>query len=457
MKKTVKLITISLAVSALLVGCGGSTSSDTTNNVSSSDDLTGYFIDAEVAGVGYETTSGLKGTTDGHGAFKYKSGDKVKLHIGNLTLGEVEPQNDGLVTPQTLSHGDDDIKELLLRTLQSLDSDNNTTNGITIPEDITSSLHTIDTIDMADIKTEEELLKVHTHLSLAIDKDFDGHIDVESKDAHEHFADSMSSWEHGDKHEDTTIAHGNKPENAGEHDNSTTENSEDCNNTLDINTMALSTLTTQLKDAISYMGNEERLAYDIYTNLYNYHLNNSGISIEQLKNIAQNAEIKHIEIVQNIVKKYTLTSDDLSNVSNPVANSSVAIANMPSGEYGIESIQTLYNAIYEKGVTSQKDALEVGCMVEVTDINDLDKYIVMAQDSKAQDVIDSFNILRDGSYSHYWAFDKGLKDIGVTDGCCSLGSDYCHNEYPTHEHDETTQTVENSDTHQEQQKGKGKH
>ncbi len=448
MKKTVKLITFSLAVSVLLVGCGSITSSDTIGNVSSSDDLTGYFIDAEVAGVGYETTSGLKGTTDGNGAFKYKSGDKVKLHIGNLTLGEIEPQNDGLVTPQTLSHGDDDIKELLLRTLQSLDSDNNTTNGITIPEDITSSLHTIDTIDMADIKTEEKLLKIHSHLSLAIDKDFDGHIDVESKDAHEHFTHSMSSWEHGNIPNNTLDEHGNRPENT---------HTQDYNNTLDINTMMVSTLTTQLKDAIAYMGNEERLAYDIYTNLYNYHLNNSGIKIEQLRNIAQNAEIKHIEIVQNIVKKYTLTSDDLSNVSNPVANSSVAIANMPSGEYGIEAIQTLYNAIYEKGITSQKDALEVGCMVEVTDINDLDKYIVMAQDSNAQDVIDSFNILRDGSYSHYWAFDKGLKNIGVTDGCCSLGSDYCHNEYPTHKHDETTQTVENSDTHQEQQKGKGKH
>jgi hypothetical protein len=107
---------------------------------------------------------------------------------------------------------------------------------------------------------------------------------------------------------------------------------------------------------------------------------------------------------------------------------------------------------------------EDACMDEVTDINDLDNYIKMAQDSKADDVIQSFEILRDGSYSHYWAFDKGLKNIGISDGCCSLGKvdgvDYCHNEYPTHEHNEDGEhnidTVEQQhiDTHQENKKGK---
>ncbi len=48
-----------------------------------------------------------------------------------------------------------------------------------------------------------------------------------------------------------------------------------------------------------------------------------------------------------------------------------------------------------------------------------------------------FTVLRDASYNHYWAFDKGLKDLGVSDGCCSLGTidgiNYCHSEYPKNE------------------------
>jgi len=41
--------------------------------------------------------------------------------------------------------------------------------------------------------------------------------------------------------------------------------------------------------------------------------------------------------------------------------------------------------LYDKGIQSQKDTLE--------------------------DVLDVFNYLRNGSYNHYWVFNKGLKII----------------------------------------------
>lgn len=69
-------------------------------------------------------------------------------------------------------------------------------------------------------------------------------------------------------------------------------------------------------------------------------------------------------------------------------------------------------------------------MVEVTDINDLLADIETARADGATDIVAAFEFLRDGSYSHYWAFDNGLKNMGVTDGCCSLGDAYCHPEYP---------------------------
>ena len=134
------------------------------------------------------------------------------------------------------------------------------------------------------------------------------------------------------------------------------------NGAFDINALPTSTLTQDLKDAIAYMGNEERLAYDIYTNLYDYHLENNHVEIRQLYNIAHNSEIKHVGIVQDIVKKYNLGEDNLTN-------------------------------------------------------NDLNQYIVLTQDANATDVEEAFNILREGSYNHYWAFDRGLKNLGIANGC----------------------------------------
>jgi len=72
-------------------------------------------------------------------------------------------------------------------------------------------------------------------------------------------------------------------------------------------------------------------------------------------------------------------------------------------------------------------------MVEVTDVNDLNADIALAEAAGAEDVVAAFNNLRNGSYNHYWAFDAGLKNMGVADGCCSLGTDFCHPEYPQNE------------------------
>jgi hypothetical protein len=234
-------------------------------------------------------------------------------------------------------------------------------------------------------------------------------------------------------------SNGNNGDNGHNGDANSTQ---DCNNSVDVNSSPRSTLTPELKDGIAYMGNEERLAYDVYHNLYTYHLENSNLEIRQLKNISEGSEIQHVGIVQDIVRKYSLTPDEVSIVDDPVATRDVAFEDMPSGVYDVTKIQNLYDFLYAKGVSSQQDALEVGCMVEVTDVNDLNEYIEMAQKSNASDIEEAFIFLRNGSYNHYWAFDNGLKTLGVTDGCCSLGVingvDYCHTEYPQNEHDDSS-------------------
>jgi len=212
---------------------------------------------------------------------------------------------------------------------------------------------------------------------------------------------------------------------------------QDCNNSVDINGTPKSNLTQELKDAIAYMGNEERLAYDVYHNLYTYHAENSGIEIRQLKNISEGSEVTHVKTVQDIVRKYSLNPNELTVLDEPVANRDVAFEDMPSGKYGVPHIQELYDFLYAKGIESQIDALEVGCMVEVTDVNDLDEYLEVAKESNASDIIDAFTFLRNASYNHYWAFDNGLKNLGISNGCCSLGVidgvDYCRPDFPNNE------------------------
>lgn len=129
---------------ASLTGCGGG-GSDTTvesNAISSALTKTGYFIDAEVKGLEYKTSSEISGKTNSLGQFYYKEGDTITFNIGQLELGSAKPDSTGLITPKELAKnaapGDQDkaeeIKLLLLRLLQSLDIDKKPENGITITQ-----------------------------------------------------------------------------------------------------------------------------------------------------------------------------------------------------------------------------------------------------------------------------------------------------------------------------------
>ena len=187
-----------------------------------------------------------------------------------------------------------------------------------------------------------------------------------------------------------------------------------------------STLSQEVKDAIAYMYSEEGLAHDLYLNIYTYQ------PVEQLQNIATRSEVKHIEAVNQLAIKY-----DLNMTQYPDTDIPYDINGIGNGNYPVDTVQYLYNLLYDKGVRSQQNALEVGCMVEVVDVDDLNGYIEAANASNASDVVTVLEFLRNGSYNHYWAFDKGLKNMGIAEGCCSipdaLGHSYCHPEYPQNE------------------------
>lgn len=99
-KKNLKLLTVSAIASAVLVGCGSSGDSSTTDTTQ-----TGTFIDAPVKGLYYKTAS-QEGYTNDSGEFSYKTGESVEFKLGNLSFGSVSAGS--LITPYTLA-GDTNI------------------------------------------------------------------------------------------------------------------------------------------------------------------------------------------------------------------------------------------------------------------------------------------------------------------------------------------------------------
>lgn len=192
----------------------------------------------------------------------------------------------------------------------------------------------------------------------------------------------------------------------------------------------VSKLSQELTDTLAYMGNEERLAYDVYNALYDQY------GTQQFTKIATNGEYQHITAVQELIQKYKLSDDvNFTNIDLPALGYiNTPIEEMDAGRYDIAAIQKLYDDLVAQGSTSEIDALKVGCIIEVVDVNDLNRDIALAESEGATDIVTVFNFLRDGSYNHYWSFDKGLKNKGIADGCCSLGIidgiDYCQPEYP---------------------------
>jgi len=192
------------------------------------------------------------------------------------------------------------------------------------------------------------------------------------------------------------------------------------NSTINLASYPNEALSEEQKYSLAYMWHEEKLAKEIYLEL------NKLYPTQQLENIATRSEVVHIQLVQDLVQLYDI---NITNIANYEINySPEELNNMPVGKFAIPEIESLYNTLFDYGRVSQRASLEVGCMVEVVDIVDLDKYIATAGTNQA--LVDTFTILKDGSYKHYWAFDKGLKNMGVSNGCCSLDAEYCHPEYP---------------------------
>ena len=192
-------------LASLLSGCGGGGGS----GGSSSNALWGTFIDSPVQGLAYQTPS-QQGFTDDQGRFRYLPGESVTFSIGTLRLASVSAKEK--ITPldvagtNNISHP---VATNLLVLLQSLDTDRNASNGITLP----SSLPSLESagIDLAsDTDAFQSDARVNAYLSQA-----SGQVRavVSAAQARAHFRDSLNANSGNGKLNIAPVAHAGATQN----------------------------------------------------------------------------------------------------------------------------------------------------------------------------------------------------------------------------------------------------
>jgi len=131
-----RILAVLCSASFVLTGCGGGSSgSDSDDNGGDKEPVInmGVFLDSAVGNLSYRTAS-QNGSTDSQGRFNYVEGEDVTFSIGTLDFPVVKAA--GVITPMTLS-GDAALSNQQVTNiailLQSLDTNSNPDDGITIP------------------------------------------------------------------------------------------------------------------------------------------------------------------------------------------------------------------------------------------------------------------------------------------------------------------------------------
>lgn len=124
-----KQLLLAVGLLLMLSACGGGGSSSQSSITTS----TGVFIDSPVQGLNY-VSGGESGITDAAGSFTYEIGQSVTFSLGGITIG-TSVGADRLTPLSFVPLATDETNPVvtnILRFLQSLDDDNDPSNGITL-------------------------------------------------------------------------------------------------------------------------------------------------------------------------------------------------------------------------------------------------------------------------------------------------------------------------------------
>ena len=142
-------------------------------------------------------------------------------------------------------------------------------------------------------------------------------------------------------------------------------------------------LTQEEIDSLTYIREEEKLARDVYLFLYD----KWGLRI--FDNI-EVSEQTHMDAIQTLLYKY--------GIADPAADTGV-------GVFINQDLEASYVSLIETGSRSVVDALNVGVLIEETDIADLNEAI---ESSTHKDIINVYEKLLAGSKNHLKAFNSHL-------------------------------------------------
>ena len=147
-------------------------------------------------------------------------------------------------------------------------------------------------------------------------------------------------------------------------------------------------LSEEQKDTLFFIFQEEKVARDVYITLGEMYTNESTFANIQI------SEQEHILSAQVLCERYGI---DTSNVNLSQEDDFV-------GQFELHEMQELYNQCIELGQVSLLEALKVGRLIEVTDIDDLEK----AAEGMPSDVVQVYENLKNGSLNHLDAFEKAI-------------------------------------------------
>ena len=147
---------------------------------------------------------------------------------------------------------------------------------------------------------------------------------------------------------------------------------------------AFANLSAAEQQTLSFMREEEKLSRDVYQVLYKTY------PLRPFANIAA-AEQQHMDALKHLVQRYQML--------DPVKTEQV-------GQFTDNSLTQLYQALIQRGQSSEIAALQVGALIEETDIQDLRKALANTQTPLLKQ---TYQNLLEGSYRHLQAFVRQLK------------------------------------------------
>lgn len=142
--------------------------------------------------------------------------------------------------------------------------------------------------------------------------------------------------------------------------------------------------------ALLFMREEEKLARDVYTYLYD------SWSVKSFQNISY-SEQSHMDAVLVLIDKYDLDDPAADNIYGTFQNG---------------DLQQLYDDLIDVGSVSIEAALKVGAAIEEIDIIDLQRELDTTVDNA--DITIVFENLMKGSRNHLRAFVGNLSTLGIT-------------------------------------------